>query len=459
MFSTGRAVRRTFPLAIAACLAFAPMAAKAHTLADALVFAYNNSDLVQQQRFLLRETDEGVAQSQASFQPVLSYFAELQQRGVSGPSDTFSASVGLSADWQIWDGGSRKVGLEARKELVLAARQNLVSVEQQVLFSAVQAFLQLRTAIQAVELRENNLRLITQELRAAEDRFEVGEVTRTDVELARARLAEARSGLASAQGDVEIQRSNYLLAVGRPFHALSTPPAPPALPDSVAAAEAIGLRTAPSLLALQHQVKSNELLVTSAQRNTLGRVGLTGSVSTGLSNGNEVTNGSVGLRFSRTFYDGGRLNSLIRQAEATLEASRFGLSQQGRTVSDGVRRTWAQLQVARAQVMATQQQVRASQLAFEGVREEARLGARTTLDVLDAEQELLDARNAVLNAQTNAYLAVYGVLQAMGLLTTEHLGLSVERYDVTDYFNAVTTTPAGIVRSEQGDRLDRILSR
>ena len=120
---------------------------------------------------------------------------------------------------------------------------------------------------------------------------------------------------------------------------------------------------------------------------------------------------------------------------------------------------WAQLQVARAQVAATQQQVRAAQLAFDGVREEARLGARTTLDVLDAEQELLDARNAVLNAQTSAYLAVYSVLQSMGLLTTEHLGLKVERHDVTEYYNAVTGTAPGIVRSEQGRRLDRILDR
>mgnify|MGYP000010956016 FL=1 len=459
MFSVAKTVRGFAAFTLVAGLSVAPIAAKAHSLADALVFAYNNSDLVQQQRFLLRSSDEGVAQAQARFQPVLSYFASLSQNGVDGPTDSFTTSVGVNADWTVWDAGSRTVRLESTKELVLAARQNLASVEQQVLFNAVQAFLQLRSAIEAVALRESNLRLITQELRAAEDRFEVGEVTRTDVELARARLAQARSGLASAQGDVEIQRSNYILAIGRAPHALLTPPSPPAIPATVQAAEAIAMRTAPSLLAQQHTVKSNELLSSAAQRNTFGTVGVTGSVSTGARNGDETSSGTVGLRYSRTFYDGGTLNSLIRQTQAALEASRFGLAQEGRIVADGVKRSWAQLQVARAQVTATQQQVRASQLAFEGVREEARLVARTTLDVLDAEQELLDARNAVLNAQTSAYLAVYSVLQSLGLLSTEHLGLNVERYDVTDYYNAITTTPAGLVRSEQGARLDRILNR
>ena len=459
MFAVTRAVRSVAALVLVSGLVVAPPPAKAHSLSDAMVFAYNNSDLVQQQRFLLRSTDENVAQAQARFQPILSYFASLNQNGVDGPTDTFTTSVGVNADWVLWDAGSRVSRVESTKELVFAARQNLADVEQQVLFNAVQAFMQLRSAIEAVSLRESNLRLITQELRAAEDRFAVGEVTRTDVELARARLAEARSGLASAQGDVEVQRSNYIFAIGRAPHALASPPSPPDLPSTVQEAEAIALRRAPSLLAQQHTVRSNDLLVASAKRNTFGNISLSGSVRTGVRNGEELSNGEIGVRYSRTFYDGGTLNSLVRQAQAALEASRFGLAQQGRSVSDGVKRSWAQLQVARAQVAATRQQVRASELAFEGVREEARLGARTTLDVLDAEQELLDARNAVLNAQTSAYLAVYRVLQSLGLLSAEHLGLDVESYDVTNYLEAVTSGSSGFVRSEQADRLARVVDR
>lgn len=435
----------------------APVVAKAHSLADALAFAYENSQILEQQRFLLRASDEDVVQSQAAFAPVIDFLARSQQTGVNGTNDSLTTTLQLNAQWLLWNAGARQLRLEATKESVLAARWGLVGVEQQVLFNAASAFLTLRQDIQEVALRESNLRLITQELRAAEDRFEVGEVTRTDVEIARARLAAARSALAAAQGQVEVSREGYILAVGRPPHALVAPPAAPELPASEDAAKSIALRTAPSIRALQHQVKALEFLATARDRDRQGTISLNSSVSTGLRDGDETTGASVGLTYQRNVFDGGSLRSFLRQATANLGASRAELAQQGRVVTEDVGRSWALLQVAQAQVLASQQQVRAAQLAFEGVREEASLGARTTLEVLNAEQELLDARNAVITAQTDAYLAVYGVLAATGLLTTDHLGLTVERYDVTDYFNTVTAPNR--VFSEQGSRLDQVLQR
>jgi outer membrane protein len=438
-------------------VALTPVLSAAQSLSDALVHAYDNSNLLEQQRFLLQATDENVAQAQSAFRPTVTFLAGINQTGVNGTNDLFSTSVALEAQWLLLDGGSRSARLQARKALVLAGRNGLVQAEQQVLLQAVTAFMELRRDIQLVALRENNLRVITSQLRAAEDRFEVGEVTRTDVEIARARLAAARSGLVAAQGQVEVGREVYRLAVGRDPQALASPPRAPQLPATEDAARAVALRTHPSIAQLQQTVVANEFLATAADQDRLGTLSATASVGTGTRNDTESTNAAVGLRFSQPLYTGGRLSSVARQAVANLNAVRAQLAQQGAVVSEGVGRTWALLRVAQAQVSSGQQQVRAAQLAFDGVREEASLGARTTLDVLNAEQELQDARNAALSAQTDAYLAVYSVLASMGLLTTDHLGLAVQKYDVTAYSNAVSTAPA--ISSEYGTRLDRVLRR
>jgi outer membrane protein len=165
---------------------------------------------------------------------------------------------------------------------------------------------------------------------------------------------------------------------------------------------------------------------------------------------------SVDLTLSQTLYRGGGLYAAERQARADVQQSRAVLLQTVRTVEQGVGNAWAGLAVARAQVDATATQVQASQLAFEGTVEEARLGARTTLDVLDAEQDVLDARTAQIQAQADQYTAVYAILASVGLLTADHLGLGIPTYDPRAYYNAVSHAPA---KSVQGRRLDKVLDR
>lgn len=446
-------------LVIAGSLALAPMLAKAQSLADALAYAYEHSNLLEQQRFLLKATDEDVAVAVSGLRPSLSFFNSMTNSGRSGPFDSLSSTLGLQMDWTLYSSGRQTSLIEAAKFGVLAARQALILVEQRVLLSAVDAYLTLRQDIQVVGLRENNLRLLTQELRATNDRFEVGEVTRTDVSIAQARLAAAQSALAAARGQVEISKEAYKLAIGREARALQAPPALPKLPGDVEAARSIALRGHPSILQLQNQVKANEFQTLAAEQNRGPKINLSGryaaSGRVGAGSFNETADLTLGM--TQPLLSGGQLASVSRRAVAQLQASRAGLAQQGRVVSDAVGSSWAQLAVARAQVRASQQQVRAAQLAFDGTREEARLGARTTLDVLNAEQELLNARTSVLSAETQAYVAVYGVLFSMGLLTTEHLGLSVERYDPEVYYNLAKRAP--IFPSRELNELDRILGR
>jgi len=191
-------------------------AASAESLADALTSAYNHSGLLDQNRALLRAADEDVAIAVAATLPVVNWSLNATATEPRNPgTDLIQATAQISAQLTLYDGGAGKIGVEAQKELVLGTRQSLRNVEQQILLRAVQAYMNVRREFEFVALRESNVRLITQEFRAAKDRFEVGEVTRTDVSLAEARLASARSLLATAQGSLARASEEFRNAVGR----------------------------------------------------------------------------------------------------------------------------------------------------------------------------------------------------------------------------------------------------
>lgn len=447
----------------------APPMARAETLAAALVSAYDHSGLLEQNRALLRAADEGVAQAVSRLRPVIEWTAGLNQRFTDGASANSgfaqvtskpaTFSVEISASLLLYDFGATRLGVDIAKETVLGTRHALVGVEQQVLLRAVSAFFEVRRASEFLALRQNNVRLITQELRAARDRFEVGEVTRTDVSLAEARLAAARSGLAAAEGALNQARLEYLAAVGHEPGRLVQPGSLPALPPSVEAAMAAAVRRHPDMLSAQKDVTVAELQVTAADLALKPTINLNSrySVSESLNNSGYSKELSVGIGATGPIYAGGRLSSLQRQAMASRDAARSALH----VVSHGVRtnagNAYSNLLVARASREATEQQVRAAQVAFRGVREEATLGARTTLDVLNAEQELLQARADLISAQIDEYVSAYSILAATGRLTAESLNLAVQRFDPASYYNMVRDAPAGI--SARGKRLDNVLRK
>ena len=448
----------------AAVLALAG-AAQADTLGDALVGAYTHSGLLDQNRALLRAADEDVAVAVSALRPVISWSASISRsfgktRSVTnGPIVGFAndeANLGISAELTLFDFGRNKLAIEAAKESVLATREALIDVEQSVLLRGVSAFMEVRRATETVALRENNVRLITQELRAARDRFEVGEVTRTDVALAEARLAASRSNLAAAQGNLEIARAEYAASIGRKPGALVPPRGLPEIP-SLASAKATALRTHPSLRRAQHEVTVTELNIARADAAMKPTVSLTGrlGVTDDLDNNQYTESGSLTLGVSGPIYQGGRLSALKRQAIARRDSARGNLHVVRHTVTRDVENAYARLEIATASREASNRQIRAAQVAFQGVREEATLGARTTLDVLNAEQELLDAQAGLISAVTDQTVAAFAVLSSIGLLTADHLNLPVQRYDPAAYYNLVKDAPAE--RTRQGQQLDRVL--
>ncbi|MFD0980913.1 TolC family outer membrane protein [Tropicimonas aquimaris] len=459
----GKRLRRNLCSAAAIIVGLGPLAVSAETLTDTLIDAYRNSNLLEQNRALLRVADDNVAVALSEVLPsldfVTSYGGYANHREVYGSNfesnDNLIATFALQASMTLYAGGRNRLAIESEKETVLATREALRAVEQNVLLQAVSAYMGVLRAEAFVNLRENNVRVLTQEKQATEDRFEVGEVTRTDVALAESRLAAAVSLLEAARGDYEVARETFKTAVGRYPGDLAFPGGLPATAASVQEAVNVGVRIHPTIRQAQREVTVAELGMKIATAGYLPSI--TATVDSETNSNDQVEEHSLFFNLRQPIYQGGRLAALERQSIAQRDASRSNLLQVTLGIEEDVATAWARLDVAKAQIQATELQIEAAQIAFDGTREEATLGARTTLDVLDAEQELLDARASRIDAIATQYVAVYSLLSAMGLLTVDHLNLGIQTYDPAGYYNAVKSAPARL--SPRGQQLDRVLRK
>ena len=441
-----------------------PKQGQADNLADALIGAYNTSGLLEQNRALLRAADEDVAIAVSALRPIIDFTVRVQRALVNNETNALVTQTrtstffsGLQFTQLLYDGGASILAKQAAQETVLATRQTLLEVEQSILLRAVAAYMDVLLQEENVVLRQNNVRVLGEELRASQDRFEMGEVTRTDVALSESRVAAARANLANAQGALITAKAEYVNAVGRDPGRTAGQPRLPKHPASLNNAVAIAVRNHPSILAAQHQVKAADLTV-DRQRAALGPtaqinadVGLTNTFG----NSNYNNTASAGLLFRQPIYAGGRLAANVRRAMATRDSIKANLLNTQKNVIQAVNQAYVRFETAQANLRATNERVRAAQVAFDGIREEATLGARTTLDVLTSEQELLDAQTSQIQARAERSLAAYQLLSAQGLLTAERLGLAVQIYDPTLYYNLVKGAPAKV--SQRSKDLDRVL--
>ena len=423
---------------------------RSETLGNALVSAYRNSNLLAQNQAVLRAADEDVAQTATALRPVVSWVLQSKySKTLLGESTT--NALALNMDWELYDFGRNQLNREAAKETVLATRQALIGVEQNVLLAAVSAYMDVRRTSQDVANNRTSVRVIGEELKATQDRFAVGEVTKTDVALAEARLAAARAALSAAEGSLDVARAAYKAAIGHDSDGKTSLPPKPAFPRTLDEAQSIAVRLHPAVLQAQHQAKASDLKYELAKAQKRPSLGLNLQAGT-TEFGDDASQGSIQL--SQPLYTGGKLASGQRQAMAGRDAARAALTQTGVGVQQQVANAWSQIEVARAQIGAIDQQIVAAQSAYNGVKDEAALGARTTLDVLDAERELLDAQSSRTSAESSLQVANYSLLAAMGLLTAENLKLGIPTYDPEAYYEAVKSAPA---LSVQGSKLDQVL--
>ncbi|WP_052214787.1 TolC family outer membrane protein [Belnapia sp. F-4-1] len=447
-------------LAPAALVALAPQAG-AQTLADALAQAYANNPALLAARAQLRAVDENVPQALAGWRPTVSIANSfgysdgrvrsltaaqdpntggLRQVGVSTHNDRTIATNTITVTQPIFRGGRTVASTRRAESQVLAQRARLLATEQQVMQDTVTAYVGVIRDQELLRLNINNEQVLTEQLRATNERFRVGEITRTDVAQAESRLAGARSQRAQAEGNLQISRATFQRLVGLPPGALVAPQplrVPLRTSQEVAQAAAANNPNVVAALFDEAGARDNINIQTSALTPQLSVSTQAGRNDNNLTNHTRQTFAQVTANLTVPLYQGGAEYSAIRQARQTAQQARQTVDDQRRTVVQQATQAWEQLQSSRAQVESVRAQIRAAEIALDGVQREAIVGSRTTLDVLNAEQELLNARTSLVQALSTVVQQSYALAATIGRLTASDLGLAVDPYDMRAYYNEV----------------------
>lgn len=423
---------------------------QAESLTEALADAYDTNPSIQAERATLRATDEQVPQAVSNWRPEVevngSYGLRWRDREFNtGAPDVENTdqprSVTLSVSQNLFRGFRTEAETERAKKRVAAGRATLFDTEQNILFDAVSAYMNVVRDRAILNLRENNVRVLEQQLQATQDRFDVGELTRTDVAQAESRLASARSDRVSAAGTLDSSIANYNRVIGHPPGSLSQPDLPTGLlPETEEIAVAIAKVNNPSVVSADFTERAARDDIDLVTGELLPTLTLDGEVERNrdvLGSDTDSTDKSITLNLNVPLYQSGAVYSRVRQAKQTASRrlSEYALAQ--RQAEEQARDAWAGLLSARARIESFQSEVRAQEVAYDGVQQEAQVGSRTVLDVLDAEQELLNARVGLVQAQRDTIVAAYQLLSATGRLTAEDLALPVSLYDPTRNYEAV----------------------
>ncbi len=439
-------------LTVFACAALAGVAsvsvAQAQGLNEVLAETYNTNPELQAARAELRAVDETVSQAYSGYRPEIAVVGTTLYSTTDRPDerfDLFTNEIGLNLTQNIYEGGGTVAAVRSAVNQVGQQRAVLQSVEQGVFLDAVTAYTDVVASARVVELAINNEERLQRQLQATQDRFEVGEVTRTDVAQAEASLAGAQADLVSAQGLLAQAVAAFEAVVGfRPGELTTTFPGIQA-PASLDEADARSANN-PTIIASRFAVQVAEADVRVAQADLLPSIDLFGDVSYASNPSiffDRQTEARVGATISIPIYQGGAVYSLVRQTKQVLQQTRDELEDARRSVRELVTQAWEGLETASATAVSFEEQTRANQIALEGVETEAQVGARTVLDVLDAEQALFESQVDLVEARATEVVALYTLQSAMGELTAEALGLEVEIYDPDVHYQEVDTQAFG----------------
>jgi outer membrane protein len=438
-------------------------AASADTIESALVRAYQNNPQLNAQRASVRAVDETVPQALSGYRPRVAITGSYghqysEQTSISrsplGNTQTTlngeqnPASIGGTITQNVFNGFQTSNRTRAAESQVSSAREGLRVLEQTVLLQAATAYMDYLRDAAIVEVQRNNIRVLDQTLKQVQDRFSVGEVTRTDVAQSEAQLAAGRSQLLVAEANLNTTRANFRRIVGNEPSGLAPgTPVDRFIPATLPSAVEIGMMENPNVTAAMYGIDVSFLNVKVAEGALFPTVNLVASVQQAY----ETTlvlarnfSASAAAQISIPVYQGGAEYSLIRQTKETLAQQRLVLDQVRDQTRATITQAWGQFQAAKGQITAAQAQVRASETALNGVREEARVGQRTTLDVLNAQQALVNARVNIVTAQHDRIVASYAVLAAIGRLSPRVLGLGTTVYDPSVHYHQVRDAWTGV---------------
>jgi outer membrane protein len=443
--------------------------ARAATLDSALVEAYQGNPSLNAQRASTRATDENVPQALSGYRPKVAVTATGGEQSLSsttrlvqgvGPGQSaqyftqsgYDApfSVGATITQTLFNGFQTANRTRQAESQVLAARATLYNTEQNTLLSAVTAYMNVLLDSAILDLQRRNVEVLQEQLRQTRDRFNVGEVTRTDVAQAESSLAAGRSQVLSAEATYTAAVATYRQVIGsNPVNLAPGSPVDRLSPPTQDQAVALAISTHPAVAAAQFNVDVAQQQVKVAEGALYPTVTLQGSYQQGLSavgslNTEHSYAASVLGTLSVPIYQGGAEYSAIRQAKELLGQTRLNLDVTRDQTRQTVVQSWGLLLAARANIEATTAQVQAAEIALNGIREEARVGQRTTFDVLTAQQTLVNARVSLVTAQHDRVVASYTLLASVGRLTPTILGLRTAVYRPQVHYEQVRDSWAGV---------------
>jgi TolC family type I secretion outer membrane protein len=426
-------------------------AAGATKLEDSLVLTYLNNPTLQSARADVRATDERVPQALSGWRPTVRINSEIgvehsNNSLIAKPQDTEPRRVELELIQPLFRGGRTVAGTREAENTVRAQRARLEAVEQNVLLNAVQVFVDVTRDQSVVDLTRNNEQVLMRQLDASEDRFEFGEVTKTDVAQSQSRLARSTAQRIEAEGNLITSRASYKEVVGEYPEDLEPAMLPGDLPSSEEETIALSQMN-PAVVSVEYlelaardrvDVVFGELLPTLSLNGSLSREEDTSR------EGSEAESASLIALLTVPLYQAGGVDSRVREAKERVAQRRQDVEEQRRAVEQFATSAWRDLETARAQIQSFKAEVEATRIALEGTEQEALVGSRTVLDILDAEQEYLNAQVSLVRAQRDEIFAAYQVLLAVGRLTAREIALPVEYYDVEKHYRQVRNKFIGI---------------
>jgi len=442
-----------------------PMPALADTIEAALVRAYQNNPQLNAQRAQVRFTDENVPQALSGYRPKVAVTASAGyqytdvQSTAGGDANNLvrsppvnganaPRSVGATITQNLFNGQQTANKTRAAESQVSGAREALRVLEQTILLTAATTYMDYLRDSAIVEVQKSNVRVLEQTLKQTKDRFNVGEVTRTDVAQSEAQLAAGKTQQLTAESNLTTTRSKFRQVIGNEPVALAPgSPVDRYLPSSLPGAVELGLTQNPNVTAAMFGIDVSYLQVKVNEGALLPTVNLQASVQQSYEQQMSIYRSfgaSAIAQLNIPIYQGGAEYALIRQSKETLAQQRLVLEQTRDQARANVVTAWGQLVAGKAQVQSAQAQVTASEIALNGVREEAKAGQRTTLDVLNAQQALVNARVALVTAQHDRVVASYGVLNAVGRLSPIVLNLQTETYDPSVHYHQVRDSWVGV---------------
>jgi outer membrane protein len=444
------------------CMGSTPVLAD--TIEAALVRAYQNNPQLNAQRAQVRFTDENVPQALSGYRPRVAVTASagyqytdtlstqggdantLVRTGIHGANAP--RSVGATVSQTLFNGQQTANRTRAAESQVSGAREALRVLEQTVLLQAATIYMDYLRDSAIVEVQKSNVRVLEQTLKQTRDRFNVGEVTRTDVAQSEAQLAAGKTQLLTAEANLNTTRSNFRRIIGNePQNLAPGSPVDRYLPATLPASVELGLTQNPNVTASMFGIDVSYLQVKVAEGALLPTVTLQAAVQQSYESTQTLQRSfgaSATAQLQVPIYQGGAEYSLIRQSKETLAQQRLVLEQTRDQTRANVVTAWGQLQAGKAQVASAQSQVAASEIALNGVREEAKAGQRTTLDVLNAQQALVNARVALVTAQHDRVVASYSVLNTVGRLSPQVMNLPTAVYDPSVHYHQVRDSWVGV---------------